>query len=172
MRIIIDTREKPKATEKIEAEFKRQGVQYLRSKLPYGDYHSPDYPDIVIDRKQNLLELCANVSSVPKKDENGKIKRNSDGSVMTDLSRFSAELRGARNFGYHMVILCEHGGQIKTLEDVKSWTNPRLKTSPLAMSGHRLYVVLSRLMLTYDFEIEFCDKRNTGKRIIEILQRK
>ena len=150
----------------------KQGVSFIRSKLPYGDYQSPDNPNLIIDRKQNLLELTANVSSVPKKDENGRIKRNSDGSVMTDLSRFTSELRGAREFGYHLIILCEHGGQIRTLEDVKSWTNPRLKTSPLAMSGQRLYVVLNRLMLTYEFEIEFCDKRNTGKRIIEILQRK
>ena len=170
MRIIIDTREKPKATEKIEAEFKRQGIQFLRSKLPYGDYHSPDYPDVVVDRKQNLAELCANVSTVPKKEKDGKIKRYEDGSVMTELSRFTSELQGARQFGYKMVILCEHGGAVKSLEDVRRWVNPRLKESPLAMSGERLYIVLSRLMKTYSFDIQFCDKRNTGKRIIEILR--
>lgn len=170
MRIIIDTREKPKATEKIESEFKKQGVQYLRSKLPYGDYHSPDYPDIVIDRKQNLTELCNNVSSVAKKDKNGRIKRYEDGTVMTELNRFTSELKGAKSFGYKMIVLCEHGGQIHSLEDVRNWKNPRLRESPLAMSGERLYIVLSRLTQTYDFEIRFCDKRETGKRIIEILQ--
>ena len=170
MRIIIDTREKPKATEKIEAEFKRQGVQFIRSKLPFGDYMSPDNPDIIIDRKQNLLELCTNLSDVPKKEKDGKIKKDADGKPLTDKRRFISELKGAKEFGQHLIILCEHGGQIKTLEDVKSWKNPRLKDSPLAMSGPRLYVVLRRLILTYDFEIEFCDKRQTGKRIIELLK--
>lgn len=170
MRIIIDTREKPSATEKIEAEFKRQGITFVRSKLPYGDYQSPDNPNIIIDRKQNLTELCNNVSSVAKKDKNGKIRRYKDGTLMTELSRFTSELKGARQFGYKMIILVEHGGQIHSFEDVRNWKNPRLRESPLAMSGERLYVVLNRLILTYEFEIRFCDKRDTGKRIIEILQ--
>ena len=37
------------------------------------------------------------------------------------------------------------------------------------MSGQRLYTVLKQLMLTYDFDIVFCDKRQTGKKIIELL---
>ena len=130
---------------------------------------SPDNPNIIIDRKQNLLELCQNVSDVPKKDRNGHFKKMQDGSIMTDKKRFTAELKGAHDFGQHLIILCEHGGQIKTLEDVQKWQNPRLKDSPLAMSGGRLYTILNRLMLTYDFEIVFCDKRQTGKKIIELL---
>jgi hypothetical protein len=38
------------------------------------------------------------------------------------------------------------------------------------MSGYRLYIVLNRMMMTYGFEIVFCDKRQTGKRIIELLR--
>ena len=169
MRIIIDTREKPTATKLIEAEFKRHGISFIRSKLPYGDYQSPDNPNVIIDRKQNLLELCANVSTVPKKDENGRIKKDSDGQAMTDLKRFTAELKGAKDFGYQLIILCEHGQGITCIEDVQSWSNPRLKKSPLAMSGPRLYVILNRLMITYGFKIVFCDKKDTGKEIIRLL---
>lgn len=172
MRIQIDTREKPKATVLIENEFRKRGVNFIRSKLPFGDYASPDNPDIVIDRKQNLLELCSNLSDVPKKDSNGKIKKGADGQPLTDKKRFIHELAGAREFGQHLIILCEHGEGIRSLEDVKNWENPRLQESPLAMSGSRLFVILSRMMLTYDFEIEFCDKYQTGKRIIELLEGK
>lgn len=170
MRIIIDTREKPQATRRIEEEFTRAGINFIRSKLPFGDYMSPDNPDIIIDRKQNLLELCTNLSDVPKKEKDGKIKKDADGKPMTDKKRFISELRGAKEFGQHVIILCEHGGQIHSLEDVQKWKNPRLKDSPLAMSGPRLYVVLTRMMLTYDFEIVFCDKKQTGKKIIELLR--
>ena len=59
--IIVDTREKPRAVVKILAEFEKQGVEYVRRALNFADYFNPDNPGIVIDRKQNLLEVCANV---------------------------------------------------------------------------------------------------------------
>ena len=61
MNIIIDTREKPKAIEKIVKEFDLQGIKYVRSKLFGGDYQSLDNARLVIDRKQDLQELCGNV---------------------------------------------------------------------------------------------------------------
>ena len=61
MQIQIDSREKPKAIEKILEEFEKQNVQYFRSKLYVGDYQSLDNPRLVIDRKQDLQELCGNV---------------------------------------------------------------------------------------------------------------
>ena len=67
------------------------------------------------------------------------------------------------------MFLVEHGGKIKTLEDVQHWTNPRLKEHPLAMSGERLYKVMLTMQNKYGIEWRFCDKRNTGQRIIEIL---
>ena len=169
MQIYIDTREKPQAIRLIEAEFRRYRIETIHEKLDFGDYWSPENPYQFIDRKQNLLELAKNCSSVPKKDKDGKIMRYSDGTPQSDLVRFTNELRRTREAGCKLTILCEHGGQIKTIEDVKNWKNPRLAQSPLAMSGMRLYIVLSRLMQTYDFDIVFCDKRQTGKKIIEIL---
>ena len=169
MKIYIDTREKPHAICLIEADFKRYRIETVHEKLDFGDYWNPDNPKQYIDRKQNLNELAKNVSSVPKKDKDGRIKRYPDGRPMSDLVRFSAELKRTKDAGCHLTILCEHGGQIRSLEDVRRWTNPRLRESPLAMSGQRLYTVLKQLMLTYDFDIVFCDKRQTGKKIIELL---
>ncbi len=149
MTIQIDSREKPKAIQKILADFDKTGINHFVSKLPVGDYMSFDNPRLVIDRKQSLQELCSNVCQQHK--------------------RFRAELIRAQEIGIHVVLLCEHGGRIRSLEDVKAWVNPRLKTSPMAVSGERLYKILSTMQKTYGVEIEFCRKQDTGKRIIEIL---
>lgn len=149
MVIQIDTREKPRTIEKIVEEFDKQGVQHFNSKLPVGDYMSLENAKLVIDRKQNLLEVCSNVCQ--------------------QHERFVNELKRARQYGIKIIFLVEHSNRIKTLEDVRSWVNPRLKTSKLAVSGERLYKILSTLQSTYDTKFLFCDKAHTGKRILEIL---
>ena len=60
MVIQIDSREKPKAITKILNTFQSEGVEVIRSKLPYGDYMSLDNARLVVDRKQNLLEVASN----------------------------------------------------------------------------------------------------------------
>lgn len=150
MDIIVDSREKAKAIQKIIKTFEDNDVNYLVSKLPVGDYMSLDNSRLVIDRKQSLSELCCNVCQ--------------------QHERFKAELERANKYGIKLIILCEHGGRIKSLEDVISWTNPRLKVSPLAMSGERLYKVLSTMSKRYNVEFLFCTKSNTGKEILRILK--
>lgn len=149
MVIQIDTREKARAIEKILAQFDADGVKHISSKLYVGDYMSMDNPKLIIDRKQNLLEVCQNVCQGHK--------------------RFTGELKRANDVGIKMVILVEHGRNVKSLQDVLTWSNPRLKESPLAMSGERLYRVLVTLEHTYGCKFAFCEKKDTGKRIIEIL---
>lgn len=61
MDIQIDTREKQRAIRKIIKTFDENGVKHFSSKLPVGDYMSLDNPRLIIDRKQNLQELCGNV---------------------------------------------------------------------------------------------------------------
>ncbi len=169
MVIQIDTREKPDVIKNIIAEFDRQSVKYFRSKLHVGDYINLDNPRLAIDRKHNLAELCANTSDVPKKDSTGCFKRYPNGELETELKRFTDELKRANDIGIKLIVLCEHGGKIKTLSDVANWQNPRLKESPLAVSGERLYKKLYMLSKTYNVEFVFCDKKSTGKKIIELL---
>ena len=61
MTIQIDTREKARAIRQIVSYFNEAGIQHYTSKLFVGDYMSLDNPRVVIDRKQNLLEICSNV---------------------------------------------------------------------------------------------------------------
>ena len=149
MTIQIDSREKARAIRKILCEFERQGVQHYTSKLFVGDYMSLDNPRLIIDRKQSLQELCGNVCQQHK--------------------RFTAELKRAQENGIKVLILCEHGENIKELQDVVKWRNPRLKVSPLAVSGQRLFKILYSISKTYDVDFIFCDKHQTGKKIIELL---
>ena len=63
MIIQIDSREKARAIKKIVEEFDKQGITHPVSKLMVGDYMNYDNPRLIIDRKQNLTELCSNVCS-------------------------------------------------------------------------------------------------------------
>lgn len=143
MTIQIDSREKARAITKIVDYFEKQDIQYFVSKLPVGDYMSLDNARFAIDRKQNLLELCSNVCQQHK--------------------RFKNELIRANELGIKLVFLVEHSANLRSLEDVRVWRNPRLKTSPLAVSGERLYKILATMEKTYDTKFYFCSKQNTGK---------
>lgn len=150
MTIQIDSREKARAIKKIVRAFDSAGVEHFVSKLPVGDYMNLDKPRFSVDRKQSLLELCQNVCQ--------------------DHARFRAELERANKTGIKLVFLCEHGNGVKTLADVMHWENPRLKESPMAMSGERLFKVLSAMSQRYATEFLFCEKSETGERIMELLR--
>lgn len=149
MTIQIDTREKSRAIRQIVSYFNEAGIQHYTSKLFVGDYMSLDNPRVVIDRKQNLLEICSNVCQ--------------------QHERFINELKRAKENGIKVIILCEHGGNIKSLSDVQGWVNPRLRTSPKAVSGKQLFKILFTIGQKYDVDFVFCDKRMTGYKIAEIL---
>lgn len=147
MEIKIDTREKKISG--ILRSFDRHGVKYCMEKLDEGDYMNIDNPKLVIERKRNLQELYQNLCQ-------GK-------------NRFYRELERAKVKGVKVVLLCEHGGQIKCLDDVSNWKNPREEKNPYAWNGPKLRKELMICAGTFDVDLQFCDKRTTGRRIIEIL---
>ena len=166
--------EKARAKQKIIEEFDRQGVKWYISKLWAGDYMSLDNPRLIIDRKQNLTEVCANVC------------QNHD--------RFRNELIRAKENGIKLIILIEHSNQIRSIDDVAGWQNPRGKKRQWipdqcvqgddgeywipgywgtkdtnAMTGETLSKIMRTMEQKYGCEFLFCDKLHTGKRIIELL---
>jgi len=164
MQIQVDSREHAKEWERISKQFDKLKVQYFRSKLYVGDYQSLDNARLVIDRKKDLQELCGNVCQ--------------------QHERFQAELKRAQQANIHLIILCEHGNDIHDLSDVYFWENPRLKrttirmvdgrpkrvpVSPNAISGDKLFKTLQTISKRYGVQFEFCNKANTGKRIVELL---
>lgn len=148
--IQIDTREKPRAIRRIIQAFEDAGVAYISSKLYVGDYQRLDNGLLVVDRKQNLAEIATNLTQ--------------------QHERFRAELERAKRAKIRVIVLCEHGGQIRTLEDVAEWKNPRLRESPGAITGERMAKIMRTMSERYGVEWRFCDKRQTGRKILEILQ--
>lgn len=164
MDIQIDSREKARAIKKIVQTFDEEGINYFSSKLLVGDYMSLDNPRLIIDRKQNLQELCGNVCQ--------------------QHERFRNELIRAMQAGIQLVILVEHGSEIKSLEDVYFWENPRKHEvrwkyvngkrvkyveSAKAVDGKQLYKSLCTIRDRYNVRFEFCKKKDTGNEIIRIL---
>lgn len=149
MVIQIDTREHKNEVARIQKQIEQRGVKVIHSKLYVGDYQSLDNSRLVIDRKKDLAEICGNVCQ--------------------QHERFQRELMRARDAEIQIIILCEHGGEIKTMEDIYFWDNPRIKNSPKATNGKTLYKTLCTIRDRYGVRFEFCDKRQTGKRIIELL---
>lgn len=156
MTIMVDTREHADQWARIRNGFDAAGVQYVRSKLFVGDYMSLDNPRLVVDRKHNLAEIAYNFTE-GKKTKTGY------------RNRFEEEMATAQKHGIKIVFLIEHSSKVKTVEDVIAWKNPRLETSPLAISGERIYRKMLAFQNYYGVEFRFCDKRHTAQRIVEIL---
>lgn len=150
--LLVDSREKPKAIKSILKEFERRGVHYSVTKLFIGDYQDYGNPFLLIDRKQSIQELAANCTR--------------------DHERFRAELERARSVGATLVILVEQNRykdrerwiHVESIEDLMLWSSPHT-----TIRGEKVYRVLRAWMAKYPIRVEFCDKRQTGARILEII---
>ena len=150
--LIVDSREKPKAIKTILKQFEARGIKYSISKLYIGDYMEYSNPLLVIDRKQSIQELAANCTR--------------------DHARFKAELERAKAVGAKLIILVEQNRyydrdkwiQVCNIEDLMLWSNPHT-----TIRGEKVYRVLRSWRAKYDIEIQFCDKRQTGRKILEII---
>lgn len=139
---IFDSREKK--NDHIKAYFEKSGILFKVQKLEEGDYQIEGKPDRSVDRKKDMTEMY--------------------NCVVNDKSRFMKEVRRCYEKGIKLYILIEHSPQIKTLEDVPKWKN-KYGTISSREIMERLY----RLHISYGVEILFCSKRQTAKKIIEIL---
>lgn len=145
MMIIVDTREKKNTH--ILAYFDKHGIEYRLQKMDVADYQIEGKNGLVIDRKQNLDELAKNLMN------------------RSDHARFWKEVRRAKEGRIKMIVLCEHGGQITDIKSVANWNS---KYSPV--TGRNLMEEIYRVHIAYGVEFQFCQKRSTGKRIVEILE--
>ena len=150
--LIVDSREKPKAIGKILGFFDLYGIPFTVSKLLFGDYMDYNNPSLVVDRKQNIAELAKNCTS--------------------EHERFRRELDKAKQTGATLVILVEQNRykdrgewvQVNSIEDLLRWSSPHTM-----IRGERVYRILVSWMAKYPLRVEFCDKRSTGRRIVEII---
>lgn len=142
--IICDSREQKNGH--ILAYFKRRGIPFTVRKMDVADYQLEGVDNIVIDRKQNLDELSKNLTN------------------RSDSSRFWREIRRAHNKKIKLIILVEHGENIRCIEDVKNWSS-RFS----GVDGRDLMQQIYRCHISYGVEFLFCNKSETAAKIIEIL---
>ena len=150
--LLIDTREKPKAIQSILKTFDEAGITHESTKLLFGDYMDYNRPHLVIDRKQNIAELAKNCT--------------------VEAERFKRELERAQRANSRLVILVEQNRykdrdkwiHVETIDDLMLWSSPHT-----TIVGEKVYRVLRAWCSKYDIEVRFCDKRQTGRRILEIL---
>lgn len=143
--IICDSREKK--NQHVLRYFDVHNIPYRIQKLDVADYMLEGMDGFAIDRKQNLSELSTNLMN------------------RKDHARFWKEVRRAKEAGMRMVVLCEHGGKIRSVQDVAGWQNPYS-----GVSGRALMDEIYRVHIAYGVEFLFCDKRSTGKRIVSLLR--
>lgn len=141
-----DTRDKKGKHDNVDNYLLKCGHEIVYRKLDVGDVMTEGVPGVSIDLKRNLGELSKNLMN------------------RTDHSRFYKEVRRAREQGIKLYILCEHGGKVKSIRDVAQWSD---KYS--GVSGRALMDSIYRCHISYGIEFLFCDKRITGRRIVEIL---
>ena len=148
MILLEDTRNKIGKHKNVQAYCEKHGIELVRVCLDVGDYMLPD-GKISVDTKKDLSELSTNLTN-PQ-----------------DKKRFMREVKRAREAGIQLVVLCEHGGKIKSLQDVAQW-----KSEYSPVTGRALLDRMYKLSVSYGVRFEFCSKRSTGKRIVEILEGK
>jgi len=155
MKIIIDSREHEGKNEHVLQYFRDNGIEYINKEnygsiaLKVGDYMSDENKSISIDRKQSMIELVGNVCQ--------------------QHDRFQREMLRAKELGIQLVILIEHGRDVRSIDDVEGWVNPRLKKNPRATTGATLAKVMRTMQERYGVRWEFTTKAECGERIVDIL---
>ena len=148
MALLVDTREK--WTQKgskdrhISNYLARYKIPFRVQKLEVGDYML-EGGSITVDRKQNLEEICKNLTNP------------------ADKRRFYNEVRLAREYGLKLVVLIE-SNKYHQPRDITAWRSKFSK-----VPGTAVYRQMERLRLAYGVEFRFCPKVSAAKTIVEIL---
>lgn len=142
--IIVDTREK--GHKKILEYFEKNNIDYITSKLDYGDYKIYKDNSVVIDRKDSLLELSGNLCHTT---EHERIKR--------EIARAKED-----NVGEFIFLIAE--SKIKSVEDIKNWSSPHTK-----VKGETLLKIMITMKNKYSVRFIICPRREMGKKILKLL---
>ena len=148
MGIVEDSRNQAGKHKNINAYLESVGVRVLRSKMIVGDYTLPADQRICIDTKKDMVEVSQN--------------------IFQDHARFRRECELAKDCGIHLVVLIEDN-TVANWDELLTWVNPQPNRSALTPNGERCFKVMKAMEYSYGVEFQFCKKKDTGKRILEIL---
>lgn len=148
MIIIEDTRQQAGKHDIKHQWFEENGVQTIRSKLPFGDYAA--VPELSVDTKRNMDEIAQNICGKEHK-------------------RFINECKAAKEAGCQLVILVENEYGIEDMSMVHTWINPRCIYSPNCVQGPRLQKAMETISERYGVQFMFCPPEKAAQKIIEVL---
>lgn len=147
----MDTREKLHKKTHILNYFKRHNIEVERIKLNVGDYCIKGKEKIVIDLKQNLLEIANN--------------------FFCDKVRFEAECMRAKANDIQLIFLIEEQCDKDKLLKWRSPTDVNGKRF-LNVYGWQIYNEMKRYAKLFNVKFRFCHKLGTGRKVIELLTQK
>lgn len=153
--------------------FVNHGIKVERTKLYCGDYTLPTDQSVCVDTKKDIQELVGNVC--------GK-----------QHERFKAELVRAKESNIKLIILIENKDNVKCIQDLFKWRNPRLdimKSSkevcgyykngnprykrvrkyPRATRGSTLAKALFTMEKKYGATFLFCKPTESAPKILNLL---
>ena len=116
-------------------------VRYSQNEGFYKDY------SVLIDTKKDLLELCGNLC---RSTEHERVKR---------------EIAKAKDLGCKDFIFLIADDKIKTIEDLKQWSNKRTK-----VKGSTLFKIMSTMRKRYDVRFIIVPKKDIGKHVVNLLK--
>lgn len=148
--IIEDTRQKADKHEAKHQFWAEVGVGYIRSALAFGDY--APVPKVAVDTKQDIYEIGMNMCG------NSKEKH-----------RFAAECKKAKDCGCKLIFLIED----KNFTEINDLYGKQIHLhNGMTIPGDQLATAMHTMSGRYGCEFMFCDPRESGKRIIELLESK
>ncbi|MFI3171731.1 MAG: hypothetical protein R3Y09_06530 [Clostridia bacterium] len=154
--ILVDSREKQfqkettktvKLNRNIKNYFDTNKIDYKIQKLQVGDYMSDLNPFLSIDHKLEFDELAMNI-------------------LTNDSKRFKRELRLAKSLGIQLIFICENSQGMGRIRDVVAW-----KSSYCNTDGNKLLKNMLSLQRMYGCRFEFCKIDDTGRVILDLLER-
>lgn len=148
MVIVEDSRNQVGKHKNINAYLKSVGLRVIRSKLIVGDYVIANRQDTSIDTKKDMVEVSQD--------------------IFRDHKRFRAECELAKDCEIRLVVLIEDNS-VGSYDELLKWVNPQPNRSALTPNGERCFKVMKAMEYSYGVEFQFCKKKDTGKRILQIL---
>ena len=143
--IICDTREK--GNKKILKYFDDVKQDYIVSKLEAGDYMLYKNYDVIVDKKDGLLEVAHNLCNTQ------------------EHQRVVREINRAKELGCKRFIFLIQDDKIKSVEDIKNWSSTHTK-----VRGDVLLKIMTTMKSKYGIEFIIVPKKNMGAYIIKLLK--
>lgn len=150
MVILEDTRQQAQKHGLKHDYFASEGIEVVRTKLPFGDYALWG-SSIAVDTKANVEEIAQNIGGA-------------------EHARFREECKLAKRCGGRLIILVENENGYYSIDDVTAWVNPNVRKTSRSIEGPRLAKAMRTMSDRYGVEFMFCRPEEAGKIIKQLLE--